>query len=189
MEEPSMSETTGTSAIEAAANALTDAGGQAPAETGAKQGEPAETGAKQESGDETLGEGGKKALKAEREARTAAEKQAAELKAKLDKIEAANMSDLERAQKEAADAKAEAAKASVDVLRFRVAAQHGISEEDAELFLTGTDAETLTKQATRLKDRTPTTPRPDPSQGAQNAHALNGDALTDALSRAVGANP
>src|SRR5688572_19295395 len=86
--------------------------------------------------DESLGEGGKKALKAEREARTAAERRAADLQAQLDKIEAAKMSDLERAQKEAEDAKAEAAKAAVDALRFRVAAQHGISEEDAELFLT-----------------------------------------------------
>src|SRR5690606_7281347 len=131
----------------------------------------------------------KKALKAEREARNAAEKQAAELKAKLDKIEAANMSDLERAQKEAADAKEAAAKATTDALRFRVAAQHGISEDDAELFLTGADVDTLTKQATRLKERTPTTPKPDPSQGATHATALNGDGLTEALSRAVGARP
>jgi colicin import membrane protein len=177
MEEMSMSETEATpNPIEAAAGLLK---GDQPAENAA-QGDPAET-------DEALGEGGKKALKAEREARTAAERQAADLKAKLDKIEAANMSDLERAQKEAADAKEIAAKATADALRFRVAAQYGITEEDAELFLTGTDAETLTKQATRLKDRTPTTPKPDPSQGAQNEHALNGDGLTEALSRAVGA--
>jgi hypothetical protein len=172
--------TTGTSALEAAANALTG-GDPAPLED-KQQGDPAES-------DETLGEGGKKALVAERKAREAAEKQAAELKARLDKIEAANMSDLERAQKEAADAKEAAAKATADALRFRVAAQNGISDEDADLFLTGSDLETLTKQATRLKERTPTTPKPDPSQGAQHALALNGDGLTEALSRAVGARP
>jgi len=167
---------TGTNAIEAAANLLQ---GDQPTEPTSQQGDPAD--------DETLGEGGKKALKAEREARTKAERAAAELQAKLDKIEAANMSDLERAQKEAADAKAAAAKAVTDALRFRVAAQHGISEEDAELFLTGDDADTLTKQATRLKERTPTSPKPDPTQGAQHAAALNGDGLTEALARAVGA--
>jgi hypothetical protein len=176
-----MSETetasTGTNAIEAAANMLK--GDQPTEPESTTQGEPAE--------DETLGEGGKKALKAEREARTKAERQAAELQAKLDKIEAANMSDLERAQKEAADAKEAAAKATTDALRFRIAAQHGISDEDAELFLTGEDADTLTKQATRLKERTPTSPKPDPTQGAQHATALNGDGLTEALSRAVGA--
>jgi colicin import membrane protein len=184
MEELSMSETqnapTGTNAIEAAANLLT---GAKPAEATAivaAQGEPAE--------DESLGEGGKKALKAEREARTAAERQAAEFKAKLDKIEAANLTDLERAQKEAREALDDAAKARTDALRFRVAAQHGISEEDADLFLTGTDAETLTKQAVRLKERTPTAPKPDLSQGAQHAQALNGDGLTEALARAVGAS-
>lgn len=179
-----MSETqtapTGTDAIEAAANQLKGDPAPKPEES-TKQGEPAE--------DESLGEGGKKALKAEREARTAAERQAAELKAELDKIRAANMSDLERAQLEAQNATEEAAKARVDVLRFRVAAQHGITEEDAELFLTGTDADTLTKQATRLKERTPTAPKPDLSQGSQHAQALNGDGLTEALSRAVGAGP
>lgn len=170
------------SAIETVADLLN--GADKPAEAVAvevKQGEPADT-------DESLGEGGKKALKAEREARTAAERQAAELKAKLDQIEAANMSDLERAQKEAKDAQEDAAKARTDALRFRIATQHGISEEDADLFLVGTDAETLTKQATRLKERTPTSPKPDPTQGSQTAAlALNSDGLTEALARAVGA--
>jgi len=167
---------TGTEAIEAAANLLK---GDPPAEPTTKQGEPAD--------EETLGEGGKKALVAERKARSDAERERDDLKARLDKIEAANMSDLERAQKEAADAKEAAAKATTDALRFRIAAQHGISDEDAELFLTGSDADTLSKQATRLKERTPTSPKPDPTQGAQHELALNGDGLTEALSRAVGA--
>lgn len=178
-ETPTTPATSGTAAIEAAANLLA---GDKPTEptTPAAQGDPAE---------ETLGEGGKKALKAEREARTAAERQAAEFKAELDKIRAANMSDLERAQMEAKTATEAAAKATADALRFRVAAQHGISEEDAELFLTGSDADTLNKQASRLKERTPTGPKPDPTQGAQRDLALNGDGLTQALARAVGANP
>jgi hypothetical protein len=38
-------------------------------------------------------------------------------------------------------------------LRWRIAAKHGITDEDAELFLTGTDADTLNKQAARLTAR------------------------------------
>lgn len=178
MSETTPTTPTGTSAIEAAAAALKDGDKTTVDTTATTQGDPAEA---------ELGEGGKKALKAERDARAAAEKALAEAKAELDKIAAANMSDLERAQKEAKDAQETAAKATADALRFRVAAQHGISEEDAELFLTGTDAETLNRQATRLKERTPTAPQPDLSQGAAPV-ALNGDGLTEALARAVGAS-
>lgn len=75
--------------------------------------------------------------------------------AKLDTIEAANKSDLEKANdaKTAAEHAAEQAKS--EALRWKVAAKHGISDEDAELFLTGTDEQTLTKQAERLADRKP----------------------------------
>ena len=37
-----------------------------------------------------------------------------------------------------------------DALRLRIAAKHKISDEDADLFLTGTDEEALTAQAKRL---------------------------------------
>lgn len=117
--------------------------------------------------DKVLGENGEKALKAERDARTAAEKTAAALQKQLDEINAANLSDLEKAQKEAADAQAAATKAQAEALRYRVAAKNSISDEDAELFLTGTDEDTLTRQAARLVERTPTSPRPDPSQGSK----------------------
>ena len=40
-----------------------------------------------------------------------------------------------------------------DNLAARIAAQHGIPPEDADLFLTGTDEQTLTAQATRLAAR------------------------------------
>lgn len=120
-----------------------------------------------EAADKPLGENGEKALKAERDARAAAEKSNASLQKQLDEIAAANLSDLERAQKEAKDATDLAAKAQAEALRFRVAAKHSISDEDADLFLTGTDEETLTRQAARLAERTPTssTPKPDLTQG------------------------
>jgi hypothetical protein len=126
-----------------------------------EQGDPA---------DAPLGEGGKKALDAERNARKAAEKSVADLQAQLDKINRANESALEKAQREAAEAKEAAAKATADALRLRVAAKHGITDEDADLFLTGSDEDTLTRQAERLANRNaeasaPRAPKPDPTQG------------------------
>lgn len=121
--------------------------------------------------DEPLGEPGKKALDAERSARKAAEKATADLQTKLDEINRANESAIERAQREAKEAQEAAAKATADAVRFRVAAKHGISDEDADLFLTGTDADTLERQAARLVERTPSTPRPDPTQGAKGEAA------------------
>lgn len=123
--------------------------------------------------DKPLGENGEKALKAERDARKAAEQSAAALQKQLDDIAAANLSDLEKAQKLAKDAEEAAAKATAEALRLRVAAKHGISDEDADLFLTGADTETLEKQAARLVERTPSTsptsPKPDLSQGGKGA--------------------
>jgi hypothetical protein len=177
-----MSETTatsGTAAIEAAANALT---GNQPLEAITVQGEPAEV-------DETLGEGGKKALKAEREARTAAERQAAELKARLDAIEAANLTDLERAQREATQAQEAAAKAAADLARFRLATRYGLNEDEAADL--PDDPEKAERIAVRLSQRksdtTTTTPKPDLTQGAQSPLALNGDPLLESLAHAVGA--
>src|SRR5690606_18869341 len=42
---------------------------------------------------------------------------------------------------------------SREALRRRVQAAYGIPDEDADLFLTGTDEETLTAQAKRLAER------------------------------------
>lgn len=156
-------------------------------ETAAPQGDPAS----QAAPDKPLGENGEKALKAEREARAAAEKSAAALQKQLDDIAAANLSDLEKAQKQAKEAQEAAAKASAEALRFRTAAQFGISDEDADLFLTGMDADTLKRQAERLVERTPTAgngPKPDLTQGGKGAPALalNGDGLENALRTKLG---
>lgn len=43
--------------------------------------------------------------------------------------------------------------ANREAMRRRVQAAHGISDEDADLFLTGADEESLTAQAKRLADR------------------------------------
>lgn len=70
--------------------------------------------------------------------------------AKLDEIEQANKSEAEKLAEAKAAAERERDAAKVEAARLRVAAKHGISDEDADLFLTGTDEATLTKQAERL---------------------------------------
>lgn len=115
-----------------------------------------------------LGDPGKAAITAEREARATAERSAAALQAQLDEIARANLSDLERAQQEARDAQEAAATATTEALRFRLAAEHGISREDAEMFLTGNDEPSMSAQAARLAAKNasaPRTPAPDPTQG------------------------
>lgn len=73
--------------------------------------------------------------------------------AQLDSIADASKTDLDRAKDEAKNAAAERDDARAEAMRLRVAVEHGISIEDADLFLTGKDEETLTAQAKRLSDR------------------------------------
>ena len=138
--------------------------------------------------DDGLGDGGKKAIKAERDARKEAEKRATELQKQLDEIEAAKLSDLERAQRELEDTRSALEQASREALRFRIAAKYNIGDEDAELFLTGSDEETLEKQAKRLSDSSkPVTPLPDGSQGGgATPVALNSRELEGALKQKLG---
>jgi len=139
-----------------------------------------------------LGDGGKKALAEERAARKAAEKATAELTARLKAIEDRDLSDLEKARRDAQEAQQAAEKATRDALRFRIAAANSISDEDADIFLTGPDEESIKRQAERLVGlRTaagaPGTPRPDPSQGATTpALPLNGDPIEKALRQKLG---
>jgi hypothetical protein len=137
-----------------------------------------------------LGDPGKKALTAEREARKAAETAATSLQAQLDEIRKAQMSDLEKAQATANEYQQAAEQARAEALRWRIAAKHGITDEDAETFLTATDEATLTRQAERLAalhTSAPATPKPDRSQGGTGEPpALNSDGLEDALRSKLG---
>lgn len=105
-----------------------------------------------ESQSPALSDPGKKALAEERRRAAAAEKAAKALQAKLDAIEAENLTREEKAVKERDEAAQRAVQAEAEALKWRIAAKHGISDEDADLFLTGSDEDTLTRQAERFKE-------------------------------------
>lgn len=116
-----------------------------------------------------------------------------DLKAKasrLDEIEAANKSELEKATDLAAAAEKERDDARAEALRLRVAVEHSISIEDADLFLTGRDEETLRAQAGRLVAREAERKKSGgyvPKEGASTEPpALNSNQLEADLKRALG---
>ena len=139
--------------------------------------------------DKPLGENGEKALKAERDRAKELEKQLTAATARLTEIERANESALEKAQREATEAREAANQAAVEALRFRIAAETGITE-NVDLILTAADEETMRRQATLWGSRTSDTtagPRPDLTQGGSGQpHALNSDGLEDALKSKLG---
>jgi len=65
----------------------------------------------------------------------------------------AQASEKKSADERIADLEKRYAEAEAGRLRSDIAARHGISPEDRDLFLTGTDEETLTAQAKRLAER------------------------------------
>lgn len=139
---------------------------------------------------EPLGESGKKALEAERKRANAAEKNQKSLQQRIDELEAEKLSKEERANKERDQAIKDAAEARAEALRYRIATKFHISDEDADLFLTGTDEDTLTRQAQRLAAREDEKKPPGlyvPAEGHQpSAPALNSDGLQSALEKKLG---
>lgn len=91
---------------------------------------------------------------------------------RLAEIEESQKTETQKLTDAKAAAESDALQARADALRWRTAAKFGISDEDAETFLTGTDEEALTRQAERLAalSKTETNipgPRADLSQGAR----------------------
>lgn len=108
-----------------------------------------------------------KAMSRETEKKASANKAAAD---ELAQIRDSQKSAEQRQAEELARFREEAATARTESLRWRIAATHGISAEDAELFLTGRDEDTMTAQATRLAAKLAAPApkpelKPDPSQG------------------------
>lgn len=137
-----------------------------------------------------LGDGGKKAIQAERDARKAAEKLTAELSAKLKQFEDANLSELERTKKAAEESAAELAALRAENVRSRVALDKGVPADLVE-FLTGDTEGDIAAKADLLMARlnAPGTPKPDPSQGAKgDGTALNGDPLLSTIKSKLGLN-
>ena len=149
--------------------------------TDAAQGDPA---------DEPLGDGGKKALDAERQRAKDLERALSAATAKLTDIERANETALEKAQREAQELRETATAATLEALRFRIAAEAGITD-NVDLILTAPDEETMRRQARLWVDRAPATasPKPDLTQGGSGQTlALNSDGLEDALRSKLGIN-
>ncbi len=96
---------------------------------------------------------------------------------RLSEIEDAQKTETQKLNEQFEAARAEADEARTELLRYRIASTHGINDaDDIALFLTGSDEDTLTRQAERLAARNeesnrPRSPRPDPSQGASGSPA------------------
>lgn len=80
-------------------------------------------------------------------------KENADAARRLTEIEDAQKSEAQKAADRVKALETEVEQARRDALRFKVASKYAIGEEDADLFLTGSDEETLTKQAERLAGR------------------------------------
>jgi hypothetical protein len=138
--------------------------------------EPTENPAQDEEPKDEKGETDYKAESRKWEARAKANKAAAD---ELPKI----TEKLETAKKELAEQKKATETAQAALTRYKVANKYAISEEDMELFLTGSDEETLERQAAALSERTAKTPRPDRAQGNRNGTgaATNRQRFADAM--------
>lgn len=122
---------------------------------------------------EELGDAGKKALTAERDARKQAERKNAEYEARLKEIEDANLSELEKATRERDEYRETVAKIQRENDRNRVAIEKGVPSDLIE-FITGETAEDMAAKADLLISRlnaSPSTPKPDRTQGASGKEA------------------
>lgn len=134
-----------------------------------------------------LGDAGKKALKAERDKARELEKLVKSLQEQVSAAETAQITDLERAQQAAREATERLAEVQRTVLRQQVALQKGVPATLVER-LRGDDEASLSADADELLAllNKPTSPKPDPSQGAKGALPLNGDGLEMALRQKLG---
>lgn len=156
-----------------------------------------DTNAPEAPAEETLTEGGVKALRAERDARKAADARVKDLEAKVEALTV----NLDEAKATATSAAEEAATQVADLqtqlARLQVIHEKAVPDALAE-FVQGTTAEELAASAEKLLAAIPAPApasdaapaplamRPDPSQGGAPEPATTTDALTAMLIQAVG---
>lgn len=147
--------------------------------------------------DAPLGEPGKKALEAEREARKQAEADLANLRKDFDgfKTELSKAFGIQPATGDGADAVTQLQQQlnamQHETAVYRLAAQHEITDQDdLDLLKSATDEAAMTKLAERLaaKAAAPSAPKPDATQGGGSGTppALNSDGLEQALKSKLG---
>ncbi|NUS53833.1 MAG: hypothetical protein HOV66_03070 [Streptomycetaceae bacterium] len=159
----------------------------APVETPPEPTAPPEPPADPKPETDELGDAGKKALAAERDARKAAEKELAKYrKAEQDRAEA----DKTEAEKRAA-AEQRAVDAELRATRLEVAHDKGLTPAQAKR-LVGTTREELEADADEILRDFPVapaapakkTPAPDPTQGAKGETRVRAKSLTEAIENA-----
>lgn len=119
---------------------------------------------------EALGEGGKKALEAERKRASEAERSAKELQSQIDAINDAKLTETQRLEKQLSELQANYQASQIESARNRVIATEGVPANLAD-FVVGDSEEALQASARSLlsaiaEASKPGTPAPDPSQGA-----------------------
>ncbi len=102
------------------------------------------------------------------------------LKAKAaaaDELAEATKTAEQRAAEAEKAAEQRAAQAEARAVRYEVAAEHGISKADADLFLTGSDVDTVTAQAERIAAlrEAPRAQNYVPGEGKNSDSTANGD--------------
>lgn len=138
-----------------------------------------------------LGEKGEAALKAERTARRAIEKERNELAAKVKEFTDRDKSDTEKVQEQLAELTNRATRAERENARLAVIAEYQIPKDYQDL-IRGDDEETLVAAAVKVSALIQPTATPDrasfiiPDEGGHPATALNGDGIELALRKALG---
>lgn len=133
--------------------------------------------------DDKLGDAGKAAIKAEREARKAAEKERNEFRDRLKAIEDKDKSELEKATARVAELEQNYTTERATRLRLEIASEFEIGKDDLVL-LTATDEDGLRAQAERVKARNDAAagrpPAPLPGQGTPPAAPKTGSVTAGA---------
>lgn len=135
--------------------------------------------------DDKLGEGGKKALDAERERAKALDKELKALKAAQQKAERAKLDDTERAKAEAADAADRADKAERRAALLEAAVKHKLDSDDLEL-LEDTPVDKIDARAKKLAALRKESSKPGSSGG--EATGNKGPQKPTSLSGAIAAH-